>query len=604
MEILKQRLVLAGFSGAFAFSLPLVAVAAKVFEHPLRPAVDSALFFWVYVGLPLAACVMGASAGAGLRRTYELEAPLPVSPERRAWAAFGAAAAQLLVLGVLVALSVAALSTAPEQAAAGGMGGRFMRGSILLLSYALLYGQGASFVLASLSGHGVAGGLAGAVLGVCSYAALGAGLMVSEILGVHPGDFPKAWGFLPKAWGTVGLTFAGTAWALGAAVRWAERERRGWGTPVAAAAATVGGVFLAAGLAVSSFKTVMDGLHQFGIVGAPLGSAPPEFTPEARREVFRGLMMASWSGDVVRVLPDGTRQMLFKGDDHSLLDLVKAPLWTRPTNYLWDDDGTLWALVHGDPRQGRDYEVWRGPAEGPLSLAFGVPRDVVPTLLMRGKRGLGLVGVDHEGTRGFSAFTKDGKAAFVRRNGHTALEKQPGAGLKPDVEEFLKKGAYYLMKDGRKGLFSVPSEGRGNIAYLQGGDSYLFVPEKGVGRFKLHALPEGTLAGWRERWSAIRFSPGTGFAAPLDLSAAVGALPERETPRFARWTSESLWLIQGERRLLRLDASSGALKDSWALPSGPKGAELVVTLDGIFCDTGRELYFVGWDGAARRLSLR
>jgi len=67
LELQKQRLALIGLFAAFVVTLPLAWLGAAIGHVDRRSTIDAVFLFWTLLGLPGAAALLGASAGAGLR---------------------------------------------------------------------------------------------------------------------------------------------------------------------------------------------------------------------------------------------------------------------------------------------------------------------------------------------------------------------------------------------------------------------------------------------------------------------------------------------------------------------------------------------------------
>ena len=103
LQFRKNRLPFVGMAATLVASVPFGAAVALLSGHPGRFGVDSMLYFWSFIGLPLIAVLLGSSAGAAnandpLRSAEEI---LPVSDGRAAFASAGTSALQALLLGAL-----------------------------------------------------------------------------------------------------------------------------------------------------------------------------------------------------------------------------------------------------------------------------------------------------------------------------------------------------------------------------------------------------------------------------------------------------------------------------------------------------------------------
>ncbi len=176
LEVRKHRLMLGGVAGAFLVSLPLAALSSRVYGIAAASAIDGILTLWTLFGLPLAAAIYGATAGAGLRETgaEEAEAPLPVPALYRLRGALANAASGFLVLftlvmGVWFVRVQGASSATPETLAAAAPFSAALELTVLA----------ASFIVGYASRHAVLAGLSGLTLGLVAFLPAGGAALVS-----------------------------------------------------------------------------------------------------------------------------------------------------------------------------------------------------------------------------------------------------------------------------------------------------------------------------------------------------------------------------------------------------------------------------------------
>jgi hypothetical protein len=104
-----------------------------------------------------------------------------------------------------------------------------------------------------------------------------------------------------------------------------------------------------------------------------------------------------------------------------------------------------------------------------------------------------------------------------------------------------------------------------------------------------------------------------GSAAPaLDLGPAMASLPKsrpdggRGYPRFPillKAGDGEAWVVLRGEWLARVDARTGEPKGTWRLPARPaRGKDSVQAVEsGFFLHDGERIFFVGWDGKAKKL---
>ncbi|MEK9145393.1 MAG: hypothetical protein AAB339_07280, partial [Elusimicrobiota bacterium] len=322
--------------------------------------VDAALAFWCTLGLPGLAVLLGASAGAGLRSEPEAsaEAPLPVSPPVRVFAAWSSSLLHMALLAGLV-LSIAFI-LGPRLSADKDWG-RFswelfesFRLYLSLLAFALLLSLSAGLLFAYLIGHGVLGGLLAAGLGAAAAAAVGAAFILRLF-------FPNSvgWDLLPEA-GMVAAISLVLAAIRSAAPAVELRPVRAW------AASALSGMLAAASVAACAFAF----LHMLERVVHAGRIIEPEFLGDWSSTAkgglrSKGVFLTDREGAILVVTPEGERRVVLPGEERTLRHLLDWPFWFPIRSAAWTPDGSLWVLKKAGLGPVERWELIRGkPGEG------------------------------------------------------------------------------------------------------------------------------------------------------------------------------------------------------------------------------------------------
>jgi hypothetical protein len=638
LELRKQKLGFVGLAAAFVVTIPLARLGAAFGHVDQRAAIDAMFLFWTLVGLPAAAALLGAAAGAGLRAepAAAAESVLPVPPARRAAAALAAAAVQLAALAALILLIALAVSpgwrtTFTETVWAAP---EFQRAFFRLLAFSLSYILALSFLCAYGLGHGLAGGLLGLGLAGIGSTALAAATGLQALYDQRD-LFRPATALLVQ-----GLCLGGVGYGLGRlSSRLERRAGLGWKDLI------LGGLGACSGAPLC----VLVMAAVFGCVEhRPQPIRRIEFFSDARRLALRlvpglrkadaqGLLVSDLDGKLLLLKPDGSRLVLVPGEPIPIKDMFELPLFERFYSAEWDADGTLWTM-HSSPRQGALTRT----------LMHGQPGQRFTVLPFKSDGGWELA---HRGSQvGVVGWASDGKQRFTPVGVERAASARPAGGTIADLfaEGWAEQGlAAAAGRDGKSiswrgrtwrlpgrvvgGIMSelslVPAVTPDpspvfavNVAGKDGGVSLVLCrpgakaeqPWPGVDFHTEGLTSDGTLWGWKGNLGLLLIRPDGSAPPILDVSVALAALPKArrdEKEGYARFPvllrvgDGEAWVLLRGRWLARVDTRTGALKDSWRLPARPISGKYSVTpvAQGFFLHDGERTWFVDWDGKARML---
>lgn len=367
LEGRKHRLMFGGLAAAFLASLPLAALSGRVYEIPAGSALDGMLTLWTFVGLPLAAAIYGATAGAGLRAptAEDAEAPLPLPALARLRGAMAGAVSGYLGLFALVMGAWLVRVQGPSSATPGTLAAAAPFSAALELAILT-----ASFVIGYASRHAVLAGLAGLSLGLVAYLPAGATVLIDWTFGSRADLGLGGWAVVAA----LCLGSPGAALAAGRLIlpRLARSAR------VSAAAWTAAALLLLAPLAPSSllFNSSMARLNGArSEVGGRWGSAPASEKAAFAAVPGRvaGRFYATFEGGLLFRPDDGPEVVLFPGNPLSPLALWRKAMHPSFNNAGWGWDGRLWAQRSLE-REGRIVrEIYSAPKLGPLRLVAVCP---------------------------------------------------------------------------------------------------------------------------------------------------------------------------------------------------------------------------------------
>lgn len=369
LEARKHRLMFGGLAGTFLASLPIAALSARLYDIPAGSAVDGMLTLWTIVGLPMAAAIYGATAGAGLRAsgTEEAEAPLPLPAVARLRGALAGAVSGFGVLFALVMGAWLVRVQGPSSATPGTLAAAVPFSAALELTVLT-----ASFVVGFAARHAVLAGLAGLALGLVAFVPAGGAALV-------------AWAFADRVelgvdgWAVLAALALGSPPAMLAAGR-LTLPRLARAARVGLASWAAAGALLLAPLAPASlvFTSAMTRLNESRTEVGARWSQPPASEKAAfaavpgRRE---GRFYATFEGGLVFQPEDGGEPevVLAPGNPLSPVGLWREPYHPGFVHVGWGWDGRVWALK-SIPRAGRIVrEVYVAQGLGPLRLAAVCP---------------------------------------------------------------------------------------------------------------------------------------------------------------------------------------------------------------------------------------
>lgn len=367
LEVRKHRLMFGGLASTFLASLPLAALSGRAYEIPAGSALDGMLAIWTFVGLPFAAAIYGATAGAGLREraVEEAEAPLPLPPLARLRGALAGAVSGYLGLFALVMGAWLIRVQGPSSATPGTLAAAAPFSAALELAV-----LSASFVIGYASRHAVLAGLGGLALGLLAYVPAGAAVLIDWTFGSRSDLGLGGWAVVTA----LGLGTPGAALAAGRLIlpRLARSAR------VSAGAWTTAALLLLAPLTPASmlFSSSLARLNGTrNEVGGRWGSPPP-----AEKAAFasvpgrvEGRFYATFEGGLLFRPAEGPEVVLAPGNPLSPVALWRNKMHPTFTNAGWGWDGRLWAQRSLE-RDGRVIrEIYTAPKLGPLRLVGVCP---------------------------------------------------------------------------------------------------------------------------------------------------------------------------------------------------------------------------------------
>lgn len=123
---------------------------------------------------------------------------------------------------------------------------------------------------------------------------------------------------------------------------------------------------------------------------------------------------------------------------------------------------------------------------------------------------------------------------------------------------------------------------------------------------------DGTLWDWRDGRGLLMLRPDGSAAPVLDLGPAMASLPKSRPdggrgysrfPILLKVGDGEAWVVLRGEWLARVDASTGEPKETWRLPAQPsRGKDSVQAVgEGFFLHDGERIWFVDWEGRARKL---
>ncbi|MFA6318879.1 MAG: hypothetical protein WC943_15830, partial [Elusimicrobiota bacterium] len=357
------------------------------------------------------------------------------------------------------------------------------------------------------------------------------------------------------------------------------------------------------------------------------------YLPRVTEAESKGALARAFEGALYWIKPDGSRVTLIAEEPPRLRNFLFGPSWWVDFSTAWDDDGSLWVLLETSRRpgtNGRVIELYHGGTEGRLELHSVLPAVPAPWALVRRGRTLGLRG--HQGDdiyfaplprkgqqpdwhkAGLNAAWKDEVAAVLVKDGLASWAGTDGRLRRSKGTEESVFLAHAVTVAG-KTLFIVPTrEKTGSAASVYEGKTLVqqvWRSPESV-HYSLEMAADGTWWGWRDKFTLHLLTREGKFLPPVSVEPAIRSLKSGQgelkgMPRVLRMEEGKLWLLAEDGRYLAVvDVGTGRLVESWAMP---KGCGDFITLphatsDGFFLDGRKGLYFVGWDGKARKLGWK
>ncbi|OIO09255.1 MAG: hypothetical protein AUJ52_06705 [Elusimicrobia bacterium CG1_02_63_36] len=616
LQFRKNRLPFVGMAATLVASVPFGAAVALLSGHPGRFGVDSMLYFWSFIGLPLIAVLLGSSAGAAnandpLRSAEEI---LPVSDGRAAFASAGTSALQALLLGALflgLAFVVSAqwreslvLVVPPSESWLRAIEAPIMRPMFWLCVGGIPLFAISSFAAAWTVRNGVAGGFLGMVAIGAMVLSLAAGLAM-QLFYAYRAPFGAS---------LIGVLFAASAstlWALGRAARWlGRREAMGWRRWAALAAAFAFGPACSALALGRSWTRVNAGIsfaHLSDSEQTVLPSRPAHFSlsPEAARRVeLSGAVMRGFDGGIVFVRPDGSRKPLAAAAGRTALATVLEGPAEMRDHAIWDAYGKLWIsrAMPGRDGKGLVAELWRGDLESGLRHQKPLPnywsnqmirvgeaigsfgwtenryefvrfdetgRAVAKTNYDYASAGLmldewfrqGYAGTVSADRASFSATLPDGTRRKWRLPGEARVD-DASERERVAVRAFGRSFFAIEVADAHGEAFLALLDFDGGVRSVWRGERSAWPLQEATARGGLYSIRDGTVFAMSPEGD---FLPKTPIRAVAEAVAAPGSV--RPAPhRLLRVERDRLWFLLSSGRLIALRAGDGAVLSDAKLP--------------------------------------
>lgn len=589
LELRKQRLAFFTLAVSLAVTAPAALLGRHLGGATVHQAAGALVTFWIFLALPLAAVLLGAAAGAGARSEPALgaETPLPLSPSKRA----GAAALVGAVYLAALCAAVFAAALALDWAVPGPLEMTCFLLPVLLPGFLL-----ASCTCAFLMANGVAGGLAGTVVGGAVSVCLIIGFETLASFDIR-GAFP----FFLFGVMTAVVSLAGGAWAL---VFSARRLRRDGAMQWRSAAISLG--MLCVG--------PVAGLLVFWVQAAALARRPMLVPVDLcyrrdddalrflRSAENRRVLVENYAGEVAWMSSDGERERLLADDLGSPWQVLRHG--ARRRVFLRADMTPEGELSFGtDSRESGRWETqyWWSPKgealrPGRYRMRLDYGRELKEPLVQEQR----------------DTWRYSDRRAYCRP--YSLWGDRYWSDDLPSVDIGWSFACPYREKDdiaawlkaaGRHAKF-LPCSYL-NVVSGKGKSRQFWIAPCGT-NYKLTPLPDGTSWGWRDDFSLhVRTAEGE-FVRPLFVWPALSRLPigsegPQGKPFVLHRDGDGLWLLAEGRFLAKVSLRTGGLAAYWKLPDGSNSDNFAwhVVDDGFFLDTGRGLYFVRWDGSRRKL---
>ncbi|MFH1726480.1 MAG: hypothetical protein ABII00_17860 [Elusimicrobiota bacterium] len=650
LELRKNRTLFIGMGCAFLLSMPFAAMLSTMSDYSAAQALNAALLFWTLAGLPGITVLFGASGGAGLRAepVREAEALLPVSPRKKAAAAVLAGGIHLLLLALLVLLVSFVVSPAWRETLLSQdnwVKPTFLRTFFAMTLFTIAYLLVVSFTCAYAFKQAIIGGFLGVLFAGPAVAALGFGFSLIPMFGYRAP-------FADLGTPAIVIALAGGGLALAHTAPWVERRpKEGWKKGLLIAAALAAGSVASVGALSFTFHRLTGALYMVsdfnGFRSWTERRRDLTVPVKARRAASHGALLKSLAGKLVWITPEGERTTLIQGQRRTLMNIVHLPWWDNIVSVAWDKEGILWALVRvPEDRKAAAleyYQLWHGRPTGLLSLHTSIsrrPSDPRPFRLAHRGPELGMLAWGPAGESNLYA-------ALPEKGGRPRWSP-----MGDNETEFLSKGwegsgnVITLSADKRTLVRKSPDgtirrcrlPGRVLLSYHEkialppNPPLHLsFVVDLGEGRrARSICHPDGTVAtgwhgdqntfyrlennadeslwGWRNGTTLHLVTPDNTHVPPVAAGPALQKLgTDSKHARVVHVTRSNAWLIADDRFLAMLDNTSGKLLKIWGLPKSQRRRSwhedetVQLAEGGLFFHTGRELYFISWDGAKKNL---
>ena len=311
-------------------------------------------------------------------------------------------------------------------------------------------------------------------------------------------------------------------------------------------------------------------------------------------------MLGYIRGDLVLHGPDGTKELLLRGEDFSLGALINQPWHGRINSAVWGDGGVLLVLNETDG----GHAIWRREPRGRMTRHTWFLEGGLFDFVWRGKE----LGIRGKGPSYAPLPSAGGTPRWARfkdyESWHAFLNERPR--LDPKDRRVLEMGRLRWRLPGEgweasaresaAGIFISVALGKGRWSVVLCAPDGKVRPLWEKAHSRVEALPDGTLWAWRDKGRLFLLTPDGKMRESLamDRTLAESSLARVEGP--------SLWFLQAaeRNRLAKVDIKTGAIKAEWPLPDlDPHNYQF--HRDGLFLDSGVKMWFVGWDGATRVL---
>ena len=623
LQMRKNRLIFVGMGLTILGSIPFAAGIALYNGHPSFYGIDSALYFWSFLGLPVVAVLLGSSSGAANASDplVSAEELFPVSPVRSAFASIGASIAHMAILTVaflLVAFLVSAQWRESLILVVPGVS-RWLRAveepivrpMFWLCVSSLPLFVAASFCIAYWVRNGIVGGALGLGLVATTVVTLAGGAAI-EIFYAYRAPFTGKMIFL---W--IG-SLSAIMWAASEiARRVGRRENYHWRRMVLIGGALSIGTLGSLIVLTKTWSRVSAGVSFVGSDPSRWGwdnrlGGQMQIEPvAARRASLQGALLTTLEGGVSFVYPDGRRKKLAPPAKWQSMvgGAIDGPI-RNINSAVWDRFGKVWVVrnMPGAEGKGNQYEFWRGDMKQGLSYHSSTPSYWWRPVFRIGDE-VGFI----EGTENITEFARvgeDGKflgrevlegndSKYIakewlrqRNAGHLSSDGMTFKAILPDGTSRTWRmpgpAAYAKRNDGVRlavralGKTFYPIEfslasGVRAIALLEFDGSVRVVWQGDVGNWPyMEATPRGGLHSTEAEYLYAMTALGE-FLPKTNLSGLLAVSDKGKLPG-SRWKSpyelvrvdvDKVWFVVNTGRLISIRAGSGNVVDDIELPESP-----------------------------------